>query len=59
MTGWTMSGLPGVFIGHNDAIAWGFTNLGPDVTDLVLQKVEGDSYLLDGAAGADDHARRR
>ena len=49
VTGWTMSGLPGVFIGHNDAIAWGFTNLGPDVTDLVLQKVEGDSYLLDGA----------
>jgi penicillin amidase len=48
VTGWTMSGLPGVFIGHNDAIAWGFTNLGPDVTDLVLQKVEGDSYLLDG-----------
>lgn len=48
VSGWTMSGLPGIFIGHNDAIAWGFTNLGPDVTDLVLQKVEGDSYLLDG-----------
>lgn len=48
VSGWTMSGLPGVFIGHNDSIAWGFTNLGPDVTDLVLQKVEGDSYLLDG-----------
>ena len=56
VTGWTMSGLPGVFIGHNDAIAWGFTNLGPDVTDLVLQKVDGDSYLLDGDAGAHDHA---
>ena len=49
VSGWTMSGLPGVFIGHNDAIAWGFTNLGPDVTDLVLHKVEGDTYLLDGA----------
>lgn len=48
VSGWTMSGLPGIFIGHNDSIAWGFTNLGPDVTDLVLQKVEGDSYLLDG-----------
>lgn len=47
-SGWTMSGLPGLFIGHNDQIAWGFTNLGPDVTDLVLQKVDGDSYLLDG-----------
>lgn len=48
VSGWTMSGLPGVFIGHNADIAWGFTNLGPDVTDLVLHKVEGDAYLLDG-----------
>ena len=37
VAGWTMSGLPGVFIGHNADIAWGFTNLGPDVTDLVLE----------------------
>ncbi|MFM7148006.1 MAG: penicillin acylase family protein, partial [Actinomycetales bacterium] len=36
VSGWTMAGLPGVFIGHNDRIAWGFTNMGPDVTDLVL-----------------------
>ncbi len=48
VSGWTMSGLPGVFIGHNADIAWGFTNLGPDVTDLVLQKVDGDTYLVDG-----------
>src|SRR6185503_16666501 len=25
------AGLPGVIIGHNDRIAWGFTNVGPDV----------------------------
>lgn len=48
VAGWTMSGLPGVFIGHNANISWGFTNLGPDVTDLVLEKVDGDSYELDG-----------
>ena len=48
VTGWTMAGLPGVFIGHNSQIAWGFTNLGPDVTDLVLHQIEGDSYLYDG-----------
>ena len=48
VAGWSMAGLPGIFIGHNDTIAWGFTNLGPDVTDLVLEKVDGDSYLLDG-----------
>ena len=48
VAGWTMAGLPGVFIGHNSRIAWGFTNLAPDVTDLVLQQVEGDTYLVDG-----------
>lgn len=50
VSGWTMAGLPGVFIGHNDSVAWGFTNLGPDVTDLVLHKTEGDTYLVDGVA---------
>ncbi|MFM8352625.1 MAG: penicillin acylase family protein, partial [Actinomycetales bacterium] len=49
VSGWTMAGLPGVFIGHNDRIAWGFTNMGPDVTDLVLHQVTGSTYLLDGA----------
>ena len=50
VAGWTMAGLPGVFIGHNARIAWGFTNLGPDVTDLVLHQVDADgTYLLDGA----------
>ena len=47
VAGWTMAGLPGVFIGHNANIAWGFTNLGPDVTDLVLEKTNGDTYLVD------------
>lgn len=48
VAGWTMAGLPGIFIGHNDVVAWGFTNLGPDVTDLVLEQVTDDTYLLDG-----------
>lgn len=48
VSGWTMAGLPGVFIGHNEQIAWGFTNLGPDVTDLVLHQVTGETYLFDG-----------
>ena len=48
VSGWSMAGLPGVFIGHNAEVAWGFTNLGPDVTDLVLHQVTGDSYLFDG-----------
>ncbi|MEU3184435.1 penicillin acylase family protein [Streptomyces sp. NPDC006923] len=42
--GYTFAGMPGVIIGHNQDIAWGFTNLGADVTDLYLEKVDGDSY---------------
>lgn len=46
VAGFSFAGVPGVVIGHNGQIAWGFTNLGADVTDLYLEKVEGDSYLL-------------
>ncbi len=48
VSGFTFSGLPGVVIGHNQQIAWGFTNLGPDVLDLYLEKLEDKSYLYDG-----------
>ncbi|MFB9724524.1 penicillin acylase family protein [Planobispora longispora] len=48
VTGFTFSGVPGVIIGHNGTIAWGFTNLGPDVADLYLEQVKDDSYLLTG-----------
>ncbi|RYU08419.1 penicillin acylase family protein [Nocardioides iriomotensis] len=48
VTGYTFAGLPGVVIGHNQDIAWGFTNLGPDVTDLYLEKIEGQQYEYDG-----------
>ncbi|PUA83085.1 penicillin acylase family protein [Nocardioides currus] len=50
VSGFTFSGVPGVIIGHNADIAWGFTNLGPDVTDLYLEKVEGNSWIQDGEA---------
>ncbi|HEX4977928.1 MAG TPA: penicillin acylase family protein [Nocardioides sp.] len=48
VTGFTFAGLPGVVIGHNRDIAWGFTNLGPDVVDLYLEKVDGKTYEYDG-----------
>lgn len=31
--------MPGVIIGHNDRIAWGFTNVDPDVADLYVEKI--------------------
>ena len=37
------AGLPGVVIGHNDRIAWGFTNVGPDVQDLYVEKFNPDN----------------
>lgn len=45
VSGFTFSGVPGVVIGHNDQIAWGFTNLDPDVTDLYLEKVRGNATV--------------
>lgn len=48
VAGFGFSGVPGVIIGHNDRIAWGFTNLTTDVTDLYLEKVDGDGYWRDG-----------
>ncbi len=39
VAGFSFAGVPGVIIGHNDKIAWGFTNTGPDVMDLYIEKV--------------------
>lgn len=37
-------GAPGVIIGHNDRIAWGVTNVGPDVQDLYVEEINGNQY---------------
>jgi len=39
VAGFTFAGVPGVIIGHNEHIAWGFTNVGPDVMDLYIEKL--------------------
>jgi penicillin amidase len=38
--GYTFPGVPLVVIGHNGQIAWGVTNLGPDVQDLYIEKLD-------------------
>jgi penicillin amidase len=51
MAGFSFAGVPGVVIGHNDRIAWGFTNTGPDVMDLFIEKVNPENpnqYEVDG-----------
>jgi penicillin amidase len=35
--GVTFPGAPGVVLGHNEHIAWGATNVGPDTEDLFLE----------------------
>ncbi|SMX64324.1 penicillin acylase family protein [Brevibacterium antiquum] len=47
LSGFSFSGLPGVVIGHNQSIAWGLTNLGPDVADLVVEKIRDGKVLRD------------
>lgn len=39
VVGASFPGSPGVIIGHNDRIAWGVTNVNPDVQDLFIEKV--------------------
>ncbi|MFI5959999.1 penicillin acylase family protein [Cryptosporangium sp. NPDC051539] len=48
VAGFGFSGVPGIVIGHNARVAWGFTNLGPDVADLYLERVQGSTYERDG-----------
>jgi penicillin amidase len=50
VAGFSFAGLPGVIIGHNDRIGWGFTNLRADVSDLFLEQVQGDSYAVPGGS---------
>ena len=42
VAGATMPGLPGVVLGQNRRIAWGFTNTGPDVQDTYLERIKPD-----------------
>ena len=43
VAGVTFPGAPGIVIGHNERIAWGVTNLGPDVQDVYLEKFDKDN----------------
>jgi penicillin G amidase len=52
VAGFTFPGAPLVVIGHNDRIAWGFTNNGADVQDLYIETFNPaapDEYRVNGA----------
>lgn len=49
--GFSFAGVPGIVIGHNDRIVWGMSNVGPDVMDLFIEKVnpnDPNQYEVDG-----------
>ncbi|MDF1501207.1 MAG: penicillin acylase family protein [Anaerolineales bacterium] len=51
VVGFTFPSVPGVIIGHNDRIAWGVTNVGPDVQDLFIERTNPqnpDQYEVNG-----------
>ncbi len=51
VTGTTFPGLTGVLIGHNDHIAYSFTNVGADVNDVFVEQLNPanpDQYMYNG-----------
>ncbi len=46
VAGLTLPGVPFVIVGHNQRIAWGFTNVGPTVEDVYVETFNsGGQYL--------------
>ncbi|MFW5785701.1 MAG: penicillin acylase family protein [bacterium] len=49
--GFSFAGVPGVILGHNGDIAWGLTNVNPDVQDLYIERINPENphqYLVNG-----------
>lgn len=44
--GATLPGVPTIVLGHNSHFAWGFTNTGPDVQDLYIERLDGAGNYL-------------
>ena len=46
VAGVTLPGYPYVIVGHNQRIAWGFTNLGPTIEDVYVETFNADGQYL-------------
>lgn len=49
--GFSLPGVPGVLIGHNDRIAWGLTNAAYDAEDVFIERINPENpnqYEVDG-----------
>ncbi|HEX8370325.1 MAG TPA: penicillin acylase family protein [Pyrinomonadaceae bacterium] len=45
VSGVTFPGVPGIVLGHNEFIAWGATNVGPDVQDLYREQFDAQNRV--------------
>lgn len=51
VSGVIFAGIPGIILGHNEDVAWGVTNVGPDVQDLYIETPNPDDptqFMYDG-----------
>jgi len=56
--GVTLPGMPYVIVGHNQRIAWGFTNVGPTVEDVYVETFNsGGEYLTRDGWKSPEHRR--
>ncbi|HUA15364.1 MAG TPA: penicillin acylase family protein [Verrucomicrobiae bacterium] len=56
VAGVTLPGMPYVIVGHNPRIAWGFTNVGPSVTDLYIENFNAQgAYQTPGGWAQPEH----
>ena len=56
VAGVTLPGVPYVIVGHNQRVAWGFTNVGPTVTDVYIENFNPQgAYQTPGGWVQPDH----
>jgi penicillin amidase len=55
--GVTLPGLPYVIVGHNQRIAWGFTNIGPTVEEVYVEKFNSSGQYQTGQGWSEPEHR--
>jgi penicillin amidase len=58
VSGVTFPGVPGIVLGHNEHIAWGATNVGPDVQDLYVETFDAAGKYMTPSGPATPVVRR-
>ncbi len=58
VAGVTLPGYPDVIVGHNQRIAWGFTNIGPTIEDVYVETFNSAGQYLTPAGWKDPEHRQ-